>query len=479
MASPSSPTFSGDDHARRTFKRDREADTSATQPTTPSETIPTKKNRLESAEASQEVQESTLLQQDKPGASGSQGVGHISQKVKELSWQPSAFSSQQSSTVGDQTTVGQSAKEGAGPSSALPASSSPPTAAPPRKQAFGFGSFAKGSGFGAASGSASPLSAGSGSKSIFDSSQSPQKAGESSIKTVESLTASSEKRPAESAAEDAAGSHADVNAATPANASPPPSTPARKQAFGFGSFAKSLAFGAASGSASPSSIGSGSKSVFDSGQAPRDADESSAKTVAASSAGSSKLADSAPAGAASSSTSATPSSSENVQAFQRLTTGEEAERTVFAARAKLYEMDPETKNWKERGTGTLKCNVPNEAIGGLFGAGRGATEPGTGKRRSVARLVMRTEGVLRLILNVVLFSGMSIELASERFVRFSAFEDDKLVHLAVRIPQPKIAEDLVETVRNRIPASTPSFRASASKPTSADSEQGSQEEVKQ
>lgn len=55
---------------------------------------------------------------------------------------------------------------------------------------------------------------------------------------------------------------------------------------------------------------------------------------------------------------------------------------------------------------------------------------------------MRADGVLRLILNVALFPGMSCE-RQDKWVRFSAFEDAQLSHLAVRAGSVKSAEELV------------------------------------
>lgn len=42
-----------------------------------------------------------------------------------------------------------------------------------------------------------------------------------------------------------------------------------------------------------------------------------------------------------------------------LRTGEEDEKTLASARSKLYTMS-EDKNWKERGTGTVRCNVAKQ-----------------------------------------------------------------------------------------------------------------------
>lgn len=46
---------------------------------------------------------------------------------------------------------------------------------------------------------------------------------------------------------------------------------------------------------------------------------------------------------------------------------------------------------------------------------------------------MRSEGVLRLILNIKLFKGMKVNLEQEKFLRLVAFEDEKPVHYAIRV----------------------------------------------
>lgn len=75
----------------------------------------------------------------------------------------------------------------------------------------------------------------------------------------------------------------------------------------------------------------------------------------------------------------------------------------------------EDQSWKERGTGTLRVNVPKRS-----------------SDKRPARLVMRADGVLRVILNVSLFKGMKCEL-QEKFVRIVAFEDAKPVHYAIKV----------------------------------------------
>lgn len=46
---------------------------------------------------------------------------------------------------------------------------------------------------------------------------------------------------------------------------------------------------------------------------------------------------------------------------------------------------------------------------------------------------MRADGVFRVILNVALFAGMSLELAQDKFVRIVALENGELVHFAIKV----------------------------------------------
>lgn len=45
-------------------------------------------------------------------------------------------------------------------------------------------------------------------------------------------------------------------------------------------------------------------------------------------------------------------------------TGEEHEETIYSTRARLYVMDSDTKDWKERGVGMLRVNT--EQIKGVI-----------------------------------------------------------------------------------------------------------------
>jgi hypothetical protein len=74
-------------------------------------------------------------------------------------------------------------------------------------------------------------------------------------------------------------------------------------------------------------------------------------------------------------------------------TGEEAEETVFSCRAKLYHF--EGKEWKERGVGTFKINT----------AWAPSSEESLERK---SRLIMRTDGVHRVVLNTPIFKGMKV-----------------------------------------------------------------------
>lgn len=96
-----------------------------------------------------------------------------------------------------------------------------------------------------------------------------------------------------------------------------------------------------------------------------------------------------------------------------MNTGEEGEKTIFSCRAKLYYF--EGKEWKERGIGTLKLNEtrlvdeygssqPSRDFSG--DEPEDADRPERIVKERKARLIMRTDGVHRVILNTPIMQGM-------------------------------------------------------------------------
>ena len=88
-------------------------------------------------------------------------------------------------------------------------------------------------------------------------------------------------------------------------------------------------------------------------------------------------------------------------------TGEEEESNVLQANVKLYIFESEKKNWVERGRGTLRLNDDSSSTPGHL--------------RS--RLVMRTVGTLRIVLNTKLFPNMKCEKVSRSKITLSLSQD--------------------------------------------------------
>jgi len=84
-------------------------------------------------------------------------------------------------------------------------------------------------------------------------------------------------------------------------------------------------------------------------------------------------------------------------------TGEEEDNCIFQQRAKLYtSITTDTGvEWKEKGVGNLKLNELKD------------------KKH---RLIMRTEGTQRLLLNFLIFNGMSFSSSGEKKVTFTGFD---------------------------------------------------------
>ncbi|XP_075913978.1 uncharacterized protein LOC116936923 isoform X2 [Petromyzon marinus] len=90
-------------------------------------------------------------------------------------------------------------------------------------------------------------------------------------------------------------------------------------------------------------------------------------------------------------------------------TGEEAESNVLQVQCKLFVLDAAVQSWVERGRGSLRLNDMASLDDGSL----------------QSRLVMRTQGSLRLILNTKVWAHMQLDKASERGVRVTALDADE------------------------------------------------------
>lgn len=93
---------------------------------------------------------------------------------------------------------------------------------------------------------------------------------------------------------------------------------------------------------------------------------------------------------------------------------------MFTCKAKLFHFSGE---WKERGIGTFKLN-----------ARESSTHPG----RLSARMIMRADGALRVMLNSPLFKGMNFggpknECPTSKQILLSSIENGRTVPLLLRV----------------------------------------------
>lgn len=105
-------------------------------------------------------------------------------------------------------------------------------------------------------------------------------------------------------------------------------------------------------------------------------------------------------------------------------TGEEEEKTYFSSKAKLFQFSD--KEWRERGIGTFKVNLKASA-------GKGEKIP--------PRLIMRADGVLRVMLNTPIFKGMTVGDASgkepkSKQIHLASLENDRSVPILLRVSRP-------------------------------------------
>lgn len=137
----------------------------------------------------------------------------------------------------------------------------------------------------------------------------------------------------------------------------------------------------------------------------------------------------------------TPSSSDNHGVKlqkQEIISGEEAEETIFQVNAKVYQLADLKEGWKERGVGVIKIN--------------------RNKSNSKARLVMRSRGILKVILNLPLIKGFKIQqgfpgsLQSEKFIRITTVDDSKApLQYAVKTGKEETVQELYEKIVDLVP----------------------------
>ncbi|XP_018100408.1 RAN binding protein 3 L homeolog isoform X1 [Xenopus laevis] len=116
-------------------------------------------------------------------------------------------------------------------------------------------------------------------------------------------------------------------------------------------------------------------------------------------------------------------------------TGEESESNVLQIQCKLFVFDKVSQSWVERGRGLLRLNDMASTEDGLL----------------QSRLVMRTQGSLRLILNTKLWAQMQIDKASEKSIRITAMDtEDQGVKVFLISASSKDTGQLFAALHHRI-----------------------------
>ncbi|XP_028328590.1 ran-binding protein 3-like isoform X2 [Gouania willdenowi] len=116
-------------------------------------------------------------------------------------------------------------------------------------------------------------------------------------------------------------------------------------------------------------------------------------------------------------------------------TGEESESNVLQMQCKLYVFEKTAQSWIDRGRVLLRLND------------MASTDDGTLQ----SRLVMRTQGSLRLILNTKLWPQMQVDKASEKSVRITAMDtEDQGVKVFLISGSSKDVGQLAAALHHRI-----------------------------
>ncbi|XP_043259214.1 uncharacterized protein LOC122401254 isoform X2 [Colletes gigas] len=109
-------------------------------------------------------------------------------------------------------------------------------------------------------------------------------------------------------------------------------------------------------------------------------------------------------------------------------TGEEGETNVLQINCKLFAFDKVSGGWQERGRGTLRLNDRDEE----------------------SRLVGRTAGTQRLILNTKVWPGMTAERAAPKSLRLTAMDVHGDIRIFIIQAAPKEIEQLHKLLQQRI-----------------------------
>lgn len=116
-----------------------------------------------------------------------------------------------------------------------------------------------------------------------------------------------------------------------------------------------------------------------------------------------------------------------------IVTGEEDESNVLQINGRLFVFDGDHQNWLERGRGIFRLN-----------------DMRCNSSAFQSRLLMRTQGSLRLILNTKVWPGMTVMRASQKSIRLTATDGDEGVKVFLLVTNPKDNENILRALDWRI-----------------------------
>lgn len=131
-------------------------------------------------------------------------------------------------------------------------------------------------------------------------------------------------------------------------------------------------------------------------------------------------------------------------------TGEENEVNVIDVNSKLFAFV--ASNWEERGPGSLRLNDSNDSNGTRY-----------------SRVVFRTSGNLRVVLNTKVWKGMVVEKANQKSLRLTAIDSkDGQIKIFLAMARPDDISTLYAALKNRIQAEKDKADTSSEASTSFD-----------
>jgi len=166
-------------------------------------------------------------------------------------------------------------------------------------------------------------------------------------------------------------------------------------------------------------------------------------------------------------------------------TGEEDENNVSQMNAKLHIF--ENGQWAERGRGCLRLNDNDAKEDQKRARTEDDNQNGEDKAPSSSlatssgsRLVMRTSGSLRVVLNTPVFAGMNVDKPGEKTVRLTGFDDSGATKIYLLTTTPTSAAALYNALRQRVEALKENQNEAEEKdPTKGDKETEAEEKEKE